>query len=237
MKRNRRSTKGAALFFFSISISILLASPALAEFVPISELPEGKLEVWDKLFSEFEVTGIVQGGPPPPTADTVMVDVIDEGFLGEDEYGLIFRLAASAATNQLINANINFKVSILPGYSPWLIEDATIILSNVGATDAGLVTVTEMIYATPLPMDPLAILDTKREADDGGVNLYDSSDLNSQVKDIWVRTGIIVRGGFESYAGTANLTEVWVIYGQVPEPATILLLGLGSLALLRIRKR
>jgi len=236
MKSNRRSMKKSATLLLTILISIFIVSSAQAAFVPISDLPDGQLVIGDKLFSDFEVSGISQGGPPEPSTATVKVDVIDEALLGEDEYGLIFRLAASAGADQLINANINFKVSILPDYSPWLIEDATIMLSNAGATDAGLVTVTEMIYPGPLPMNPLATLNTKSEWDDGGVNLYDSSVLNSQVKEMWVRMGIIVRGGYSSDTGTANLTEIWVIYGQVPEPTTILLLGLGALALLRKRR-
>jgi len=239
MKRNRRSTKKSALFFSIISISILLASPAIAELVPISELSEGKLELGDKLFSEFEVTGIVQGGPPVPTADTVLV----EGCEIEGNYGLRIRVAMNAASNQLINANINFKVSILPDYDPWYITDAILWLPTAGATDEGLVTVNEMIYDAEYFGNLLADeLDCKREPADGGAYQYADDDLMlgdipAPQKVIWVRMGICVRGGFEPDVGTANITEVFVLYSQIPEPATILLLGLGSLALLRIRKR
>lgn len=246
MKKNRRRMKKSAVVFLSFLISILLVSSApaawveLTDLVPISSLPGGQLEVGDKLFSEFEVTGIADGGPPEPSADLVKVQGGQNSETGD--YGLRFRLAWNAGSNQLIDAGINFKVSILEGYDPWLIEDAILWLPVAGATDAGLVSVTEIIYDAPFTGVSLAQLDCKREMGDGGVNLIDSSDLLDsggspvQVKEIWIRTDIIVRGGYSPNPGTANLTEVFMLYSQIPEPATVLLLGLGALALVRIRK-
>jgi hypothetical protein len=223
------------LFFLSISISVLLASSAQAALVPISDLQGGQLEYEDKLFSEFDVTGISDGGPPEPSAATV--EVMGTTMMGD--HGLWIRLAWNSGVDQLINAQINFKVSILPDYDPWFIEDAMLLIPSAGATDDGLVTVTEAIYATEIPINPLAMLDCKREGGDGGVNLDDSSyfEGGAQLKEIWVRMGITVRGGYSPDPGTGSLTEIFVLYSQIPEPTTILLLGLGSLALLRIRKR
>ncbi|MHC4545450.1 MAG: PEP-CTERM sorting domain-containing protein [Planctomycetota bacterium] len=239
MKRNQRSTMKSALFFSIISISILLASSAQATLVPISDLPEGKLVVGDKLFSEFEVTSIVDGGPPELTAATIKV----EGVEINDNYGLRFRVAMNAASDQTINANINFKVSILPDYEPWFLTDAVLWLPTAGATGDGMVTVNEMIYDAEYFGNLLADeLDVSRELGDSGANLLADDDLMigeelSPQKAIWVRMGIVVRGGYSPAVGTANLTEVFVLYSQIPEPATILMLGLGSLVLLRRRKR
>jgi hypothetical protein len=233
MKRIRRSMKKSSLVFLSISISILLASSAEAVLLPISELPDGKLQIGDKEFSNFVVSGIVQGGPPEPTIDTVKVEGIQIG----DEYGLHFRIAMSAASDQLINANIDFKVTTC---DPWVIESAKLWVPGAGATGAGLVTVSENIFDAQYFGNLLADeLNCSREDGDGGTGLLREDTLDwvgSPLDEVWVYTGIIVRGGFDPDTGTANITDVYLLYTQVPEPATVLLLGLGALALLRKRR-
>jgi hypothetical protein len=245
MKRNRRNTMKSALIFSIISISILLASSAQAgwvpltgEFVPISSIPTGGLEVGDKLFSGFEVTGIASGGPPTPSDVTVMVQGGQNDATGD--YGLRIRLAWNAGSEDLINAGINYKVSILPGYDPYFITDATLWLATASAAGTGLVQASENIYDADFMGNSLTVLSASAEADDYGAFLMDSSLLcgpsgdPAEMKEIWVRTGVTVQGGSN---GSAGLHEVFMLYSQVPEPATILMLGLGSLALLRIRKK
>jgi len=232
--------------FLSCLITILITTTApaawveLTDLVPISDLPGGQLEVGDKLFTEFEVTGIADGGPPTPSAVTVLVQGGQDSVSGN--YGLRFRLAWNAGTDQLINANINFKTEILESYPDWYITDAVLCLAVAGATGDGLVDASEMIYDASFLGNCLAALCSSREAGDGGANLIDQSllklDSNPvEVKEIWVRTGVIVRGGSGANPGTANLSEVFMLYSQVPEPTTIFLLGLGALALLRKRRQ
>ena len=243
MRRIRRSTKKSALVLLSLSISILIAGSAQAawvpigDLVPISSLPSEGLRVGDKLFTEFDVSPIAAGGAFAPSADSVFVRGGQNDETGD--YGLQFRLAWIVGSEQLINANIDFKVSVLPGYDPWFMEDAVLFLMSAGATGTGSVSANEIIYDSSFMGNPLAALDVSREFGDGGSDLINHSQFEldnepAMVKEIWVETSIIISGGT---AGTAQLSEVYMLYSQVPEPTTIILLGLGSLALLRIRKR
>lgn len=238
MKSNRRSTKKSALFLLSLSIIILTASSAqaawvpLTDLVPVSSVPAGGLVVGDKLFSEFEVTGIAEGGALTPNADSVLVQGGIEDVTGQ--YGLRFRLNWDVGSEQSINAGINFVVSILDGYDPWFIEGAYMVLSVAGATGTGVVAATETIWDGAMPFGNwLATLSTSWQVGDTGLDLKDNASF-AQIKQIWVRKGITITGGDN---GTAKLNEIFQMYSQIPEPATMILLGLGSLALLRIRKR
>lgn len=242
MKRIRRSTKKSSLVLLSISIIILIASSAQAtwipltgDMIPVSSVPAGGLVVGDKLFSGFEVVGI-SNGVPAPTSSTVLV----QGGLNDatGDYGLKFALAWSAGIEQLIKANINFKVDILPGYDPWFIEDATLWMSTASANGTGLVQATENIFDSDFIGNCLTSMAVSSQENDYGAYLLDMSDfmLDGEpiaVKEIWVRTGITVQGGA---AGAAGLHEIFMLYSQIPEPTTIVLLGLGALALIRKRK-
>jgi hypothetical protein len=235
--------KTSTRLVISCIVSVLLATtvqaawePLTGDLIPISSIPSGGLQVGDKLFSEFEVTGISQEGPPQPSDDTVLVQGGWNTSTGD--YGLRFRLAWNAGSNQLINAGINFKVAILPDYDPWFIEDAILWLSTASAAGTGLVQATENIFDADFLGNCLTSLAASSQADDYGAFLMDSSMLclhgnPVQVKELWVRTGVTVQGGNN---GSAGLHEVFMLYSQVPEPATVLLLGLGALALIRKRR-
>ena len=107
------------------------------------------------------------------------------------------------------------------------------VLSLAGATGSGVVSNATSIWDEPLPFgDWLANLDTSWQVGSTGAYLKDSANF-AQVKQIWVNNGFTVTGGL---SGTAKLNEVFQMYTQIPEPATMLLLGLGSLALLRKRR-
>lgn len=238
MKDIRRSMKKSAVFSLIILINIFLLSSVQAAWVPltstmpISSIPAGGLVVDDKLFSDFLVDGLAQGGALKPTASTVFVQGGKESVTGD--YGLKFFLDWDAGSNQSINVNIDYKVSILPGYASYFIDGAWTLLSLAGATGSGVVAATETLWDAPLPFgDWLATLSTSWQVGGSGLDLKDYANF-AQVKQMWVNNGFTVTGGL---SGTAKLNEVFQMYTQIPEPATLILLGLGSLALLRKRRQ
>jgi hypothetical protein len=239
MNIKHSNRKWSVLSLFVLSIVTLITSSTQAtwvsltgDMIPISSVPAGGLVAGDKLFSEFEVTGIAEGGALTPNADSVLV----QGGIEDDtgQYGLRFRLNWDVGSEQSINAGINFVVSILDGHDEWFIDGTNMVLSVAGATGTGVVSATETIWDGPMTTrNRLATLNTSWQAGDSDLNLRDYASF-AQTKQIWTRNGITITGGDN---GTAKLNEMFQMYNQIPEPVTLILLGLGSLTLLRIRKR
>jgi len=236
-----KKVKKSWSIMLGLSIYILLVSSAHATWIPltdsysISSMPIGGLEVDELLFSDFEVTGLAYGGVLEPTADSILIQGGQDNETGKP--GIRFLLLWDAGSNQLINAAINFKVSA--AYEHCCIKDATLMLKAADITGTGLVGATENIYDADFLGNSLASLATSYQTDDFGSFLTDGSDLSingvpTPTKEIWVRTGITIQGGTN---GSANLYEVSMLYGHIPEPATVLLLFFGSFSLLRIRRR
>ena len=241
MLNNRKTIKKSSVIVLSLSICILLVSSANATWISLSDaysissIPIGGLEVDDILFSDFQVTGLAYGGILEPTADSILIQGGQDSETGNS--GIRFLLIWAAGPNQIINAGINFKVSAADDQC--CLENATLLLKAADTTGTGLVGATENIFDTDFLGNCLASLATSSQADDFGAFLTDSSDFSingvpAPIQEIWIRTGITVQGGT---SGTASLYEVSMLYGHIPEPATVLLLGFGSLVLLRIRRR
>ena len=218
-------------------ISIVLSTLSLGAWVPltgspvpISSLPAGGLQVGDKLFSEFEVFGMATGGALPPSADSVFIQGGQNSDTGD--YGLRFLVSWNAGSGQTISIpSLSYAVSVLPDGED--LKDVSMFLSVSAATGSGLVVGGETVLDAPLG-NVIASLEVSKQENDGGLNLKDYAEFDP-LKEIWIRKGISVTGGAAAN-GSASINEFFQLYSQVPEPATIALLGLGALALLRKRR-
>lgn len=229
MKRSR--------VLLSCLISIVFASAASAAWVPLtnavslSSLSGGSLVVGDKEFSEIEFFGIGTDGAITPDADSVFVQGGWNDTTGD--YGLRFLLSWSVVSGQAINADLNFKVSILPEYDDYFIKDIWLYLIGASATGTGGVHVGENVWDAPFPEgNVIASLSCSKQDDDGGAYLVDYAEF-APLKEIWIHSkDISITGGT---SGSAYLSEFYQFYSQIPEPATLLLLGLGGLIVRKLK--
>jgi hypothetical protein len=107
-----------------------------------------------------------------------------------------------------------------------------------GAAKGGSVSITENVY----PGDPstsLSIADkfvyyTRNNGTSFGI-LEDHQDF-TPLREIWIKKDVGVTGG-DNEAGFAQLSQFQQTFSQIPEPATLALVLLGGLALLRRRRR
>ena len=234
-------SKSRMLFLAAfIGVLGLLAPLASAAWIPLTGDPvsleslSGTITVGDKIFSEIDLIGISEGGALPPNEASVLIQGGQDS--GTGDYGLRFVLSWNAFSGQTIDANLSFKVAIDPAYEEFYIKDVTMILINAAATGSGGVIANETVLDTPVgpgQNPPLASLSVSKQANDGGVNLLDAAEF-TPVKAIWVYKDIAVTGGLD---GAAGLSGFYQYFSQIPEPATIGLLGLGSLVLFTRRKR
>jgi hypothetical protein len=184
------------------------------------------------MFSEIYVFGSATGGAIKPDANSISVQGGYDNVTGD--YGLWFLLSCNAFSGQTVNATLNFKISVLPGYDNYFIKDVEMYITGASATGSGGVNIGETVWDAPFPGgNVIASLSCSKDANDGGAYLVDYDEF-APVKEIWIFSkDISITGGTD---GSAHLSGFCQFYSQVPEPATIGLLCLGGLAILGRKK-
>jgi hypothetical protein len=201
--------------------------PLTGNLVPISSLQDGSLIFGDKKLSDIDFFGFATGGANPPSADSLFVQGGQDTTTGD--YGLRFQFAWIALSGQNVNTNLKFKISVLPGYDNYFIKDVGMDISGASATGTGGVAVGETVRDAPFG-DIIASLSCSKDANDGGAYLRDHIEF-APAKEIWIWSkDISITGGTN---GSAHISEFYQFYSQVPEPATITLLAIGALVLLK----
>ena len=218
-------------------ICIVLATSTSAQLVaktddiPLGSLPE-VLEVGDKVFSDFVLNPYSEG--IEPNFNKMYVQGVQDTTTGD--YGLRFNgFLWSVGSGQTIAVDLSFKVSILPdpNYKDYRIEDVWLYLTGVGAAGTGRVTVGENVW-DDFPGTQVAYLYCTYDAN--GVYLKDHAEF-APLKEIYIQTKYIVVEGGPS--GSAHFSEFFQFYSQsqVPEPATLVLLGTAGIWIFTRKKR
>jgi hypothetical protein len=224
----------------SCLISITLATTVSAQWVPLTGEPvslsslQGEPFIFgDKELSEIDLFGIGIGGAIAPNADSVYVQGGRDDTTGN--YGLRFLLSWNAFANQTVNATLSFKISVQPSYEDYFIEDTWLYLTGVSATGTGGVNVGETVWDAPFPDgNVIASLSCSKYYGDSG-NFISDHDVFDPVKAVWIHSkDISITGGTD---GSAHLSELYQFYSQIPEPATIVLLGTASIVFFTRKKQ
>ncbi|MGA1979023.1 MAG: PEP-CTERM sorting domain-containing protein [Sedimentisphaerales bacterium] len=220
----------------SCLICIMLATSASAAWVsltdvfPLSSLQGESLIFGDKEISEFTLSGIADGGALPPNPATMTVQGGQDSITGD--YGLKFNFSWNAGPGQTVNATLDFKVSVRDGYDDYFIKDVTLDITGASADGNGVVNVGEDVR--DVSNNPLVLLSCSAWQDSPAALLIDYAEF-APLKAIWIHSkDVSITGGV---SGSAHISEFYQYYSQVPEPATLVLLGTASIWIFARKKR
>jgi hypothetical protein len=219
----------------SYLISIMLVASASATWIPLTDvfplsaLQGESLVFGDKEISEFTLSGIAEGGALPPNPDAMTVQGGQDSITGD--YGLKFNFSWNVGPTQTVNATLDFKVSVRQGYD-YLIKDVRLDITGASANGTGVVNVGEDVR--DVYDNPLVLLSCSAWQDSPAEYLVDSAEF-APLKAIWIHSkDISITGGT---TGSAHISEFYQYYSQVPEPATIVLLGTAGIWVFTRKKR
>lgn len=202
--------KGASCI---VAFSLLMAATAAADV---------EIVVGDKLFNDFSIHHEVTAEGSLPAG--IDLNVIGHDF-GGNSHGLLFDTYYYAHFNETITSWINYTVSVLPE------SDQLITASSFDITDhyvgaLSTVDVQTRIFDAP-GGNLLAELNTSDRV------TFDSAALDWNTKQVYVENKLM----FDGNIGGAGLHQFYQAYDQIPEPASMGMLGAGSIFALILRNR
>jgi len=202
----------------------------------------GGIIVFDKLFTDFTVVSTNSVGAAAPDENAIKVTgVYINNAVVKGEWGLKFNGGWSAGKNMVADSTITFQVSIIEPYRTqgWVIVDNSLWMDAYGWAGNGFVSISENVFSAdprlgPAPqlVSPPKLVYSSAVFED----LVDQRDLTVHVQDLWVNKDVIANGSV-AVGDFAHLSQFYQTFSQVPEPASMILLGLGGLATFVARRR
>ncbi len=182
------------------------------------------LHAGDKLFTDFSYTPSGNA----PTADVILV----QGVQIDGNYGLHFFMSPvagwSASGSQVADGALDFKVTADAGNQ---IDGVTLSMPGASATGTGAVSIVENVF-NQIPgqalAGPLMVVSTANYS-----VLSATAAMDPAQSFLFCFKNVIVQGGGN---GTASVSDFYQVFHQIPEPASLSLLVLGGLAIIRRRR-
>lgn len=222
--------------FASAAIIADLDAPASYTLAAVNAA--GGIQVGDKVFSDFGVDSTHSVGAIAPAADTVNVT----GVQIDGDYGLRFTGLWSAGGLQLADSVIMYKVE---AGAPFQITGTTLKMAGYTADNGGHATISTTLYnQDPNLTNTLSVANAGVYFDSGSGTLKElvykamADQTNLQpvnLSQVWVLNDVGASGGVDAN-GISKISAFYQTFTQVPEPATLAVLGLGGLSLLRRRR-
>jgi hypothetical protein len=207
-----------------------------ASYSLASIIQSGGLVIGDKRFDLFSIVTTKSKNAVASGADEITLTAV---YIDGD-YGFKVNGLWLAGASQWADSTLSFHASILDSYiaQGYAFKDNTLWLSGYGVStnaSGGMVSIAENIYPSAAKKNALAneYVYYTSEQD----NITEDSAVFTPATQLWVVKDIAVFGGGGT-AGSAHLSEFYQTFSQtVPEPGTLVLLGVGGLGLVGFAMR
>ncbi len=242
MKKETKKMKylaGAALLVLCM---VRTAGSELYETKTFDEINQAGMQVGDKLFSNFSCVSYTDGTlAVAPAAGSIQVTGV---YIGGN-YGIRFNAPWLAGQGSVVNSTISFQVLVVPGSDMYISGNLFALTASSVGSESGLISAVETVWdAEPgsIGANRVSSLGLVDMADPANQKLTDYRDFYAdgnavQLKEIWVRKDITLLGGGAGEYGLTHLSEFTQTFAQIPEPASMGMLGSGIIvAMLRRSK-
>ena len=196
----------------------------------------GGYQVGDKLFSDFSCVPYTSGPEAyPPVCDEIVVTGLD----ANGDYGITFNASWYAGAGSTVNSTLKFKVLVVPSSDNYIVG-STFRLEGAGVSGNGFIDAIENIYPIESGLvgtNEAAALNVFKKP--SGNKLVDSSDFYNadgspaMLKEIWIVKDISMNG----LSGSVHLSSFTQTFHQIPEPASMGMLGSGIVVAMLRRSR
>jgi hypothetical protein len=236
----------------AVSAVVASASPIVANLQPVTGVPgllrdaqsytisqintAGGIVIGDKVFELFTVTSTNSINAVAPGAGEIAITAVQIN----GDYGMKINGGWSASAGQVSDSTIEFHATLLPEFlqQGYAFKDNSLFITAFGVannTTGGSVSVSENLYAHHPALGGGSFVNKYVYYKSDTDNLMSDHREFAPIQDMWVLKDVVANGGIGT-GGSAHISEFYQTFSQVPEPATLTLLAVGGLAILR-RKR
>jgi hypothetical protein len=220
------------MFLFSAPTTARAVTTNLTagQSINLATVIDNGLSVWigDKVFGDFFFNYSDLLGSPDVALAASNVNV--RALSNDIGFGLEFLEPLIAVNDRM--KDITFEYTAAVTNSSNLISDIHLSITG-SANNGGIGTVGENVFSNGFGGTVVGHIENSLP----GGPLSSATNIVPAVTKLWVTKDVMVYGGFNGPTSFATITVIDQTFSQIPEPSTVLLVGLGLLGAVALKRK